>query len=263
VLEVVRSIARRCGERDPLVLAAARRSTLALAVTEETACRLRVIGARYVEILSQLGLSEVERSNLEALAAPPVADPVRFLSLGNLLYWKGFHLGLRAFAAADLPGSEYWLVGDGRYRARLQRLVRQLGLENKVRFWGALPRADALAKLGSCHVVVHPSLHDSGGWVCMEAMAAGKPVICLDLGGPGAQVTPDTGFKIRATNRRQVVDEIARAMTVLAGDPRLRAGMGRAGKDRVAAAYAWERKGELVSALYHRLAAVNQCRAMG
>lgn len=260
VTEMMRSAVRRCGERDPLVLAAARRSALALAVTEETAQRLRAIGAKHVEILSQVGLSAAERSYLATVASPLAAGPLRFLSLGNLLHWKGFQLGLRAFAAANLPGAEYWLIGDGPYRAHLQHLVRSLAIEDKVRFWGALPRIEALGKLGLCHVLVHPSLHDSGAWVCVEAMAAGKPVICLDLGGPGAQVTQDTGFKTRARDPHQAVKDMARAMTVLAEDLPLRARMGQAGKDRVASQYAWERKGESVSAIYQRLAETSDRR---
>jgi glycosyltransferase involved in cell wall biosynthesis len=259
--EVLRSIARRCGERDPLVLAAARRSALALAVTEETAQRLRAIGAKRVEILSQVGLNAAERSYLGALHSPTAGEPVRFLSLGNLLHLKGFHLGLRAFAAADLPGSDYWLVGDGPYRRDLERLARSLGIAHKVHFWGALARAEALAKLGLCHVLVHPTLHDSGGWVCLEAMAAGRPVICLDLGGPGDEVTSETGFKIPAREPGQAVRDMAQAMTLLARDSRLRARMGQAGKDRVASEYAWERKGGVMSALYHRAARTPHRRA--
>ena len=259
LLEALRSIARWCGERDPLVRATARRSALALAVTGQTARRLRATGAEHIEILSQLGLSAAERSYLGGLNSPTAEDPVRFLSLGNLLHWKGFHLGLRAFAAADLPSSEYWLIGDGPYRTELERLARSLGIENKVYFWGVLPRAEALVKLGLCHVLVHPSLHDSGGWVCVEAMAAGKPVICLDLGGPGAHVTSETGFKIPALDSGQVVKAMTQAMGVLAKDPLLRARMGQAGKEHVASQYAWERKGDFVSTLYRRLAAITHC----
>jgi len=252
--EMLRSIARRCGENDPLVLAAARRSALALAVTEATAQRLRAIGAKHVEILSEAGLSAAERSYLGTLNSPAAGEPVRFLSLGNMLHLKGFHLGLRAFAAANLAHSEYWLIGDGPYRTHLQGLARSLGIERKVHFWGAVTRGEALAKLGLCDVLVHPSLHDSGGWVCLEAMAGGRPVICLDLGGPGAQVTGETGFKIPARAPDQAVQDLARAMVALAEGPQLRARMGQAGKARVATRYAWERKGEWVSALYRRIA---------
>jgi glycosyltransferase involved in cell wall biosynthesis len=254
VYEVARNAMRWWGERDPLVLATARRSALALAVTDATAQRLRAIGAKHVEILSQVGLSAAERSYLGDLVSSTAGGPVRFVSIANLLHWKGLHFGLRAFALAKLPGSEYWLIGDGPFGTHLRRLAQSLGIEDKVHFWGVLPRVEALVKLRLCHVLVHPSLHDSGAWVCEEAMAAGKPVICLDLGGPGAQVTRETGFKIPALDPAQAVKDLARAMAVLAGDSRLRARMGQAGRDRVTLEYAWERKGEHLSALYHRVA---------
>jgi glycosyltransferase involved in cell wall biosynthesis len=254
LLEAVRNIARWCGERDPLVRMAARRCTLALASTDQTAQRLRRIGARRVRTLSQLDLSAAERSHLRTLGDAAPDQPVRFLSLGNLLHWKGFHLGLRAFAAAGLPGAEYWLAGDGPDRARLERMVWKLGIGGKVRFWGRLPRTDALRLLGLCHVVVHPSLHDSGAWVCIEAMAAGQPVLCLDLGGPGAHITPATGFKLRAGAPNQVVDDMASAMAQLAAQPALRARMGQAGSELVASAYARERKGELLAEIYRDIA---------
>jgi glycosyltransferase involved in cell wall biosynthesis len=33
-------------------------------------------------------------------------------------------------------------------------------------------------------VFLFPSLHDEGGWVIAEALAARLPVVCLDRGGP-------------------------------------------------------------------------------
>jgi glycosyltransferase involved in cell wall biosynthesis len=258
--EVLRSIARRCGESDPLVVTTARRSALALAVTEDTAQRLRAIGAKHVAISSEAGLSAAERLHLGSLSSPPEGEPVRFISVGRMLHWKGFHLGLRAFATTNMPHLEYWLIGEGPYRTHLERLARRLGVENRVRFCGVLPRAEVLAKLARCHILVHPSLHDSGGWVCLEAMAAGRPVICLDLGGPGEQVTTQTGFKIPARDPAQAVEDMARAMTILANDSRLRIRMGQAGRQRVALSYAWERQGETLGALYQRLAGTTRGR---
>ncbi len=53
-----------------------------------------------------------------------------------------------------------------------------------MKFWGFLPREEVLEKLSLCPVLVHPSLHDSGRCVYVEAMAANdRPVICLNLGG--------------------------------------------------------------------------------
>ena len=115
---------------------------------------------------------------------------------------------------------------------------------------GSQTRRDALEMLAACHVLVHPSLHDSGGWVCLEAMAAGKPVLCLDLGGPALLVTDRTGVKVPANTPEQAVSELARAMTALGTDPDLRHAMGEAGRQRARDEYIWEKKGDQLDTLY-------------
>jgi glycosyltransferase involved in cell wall biosynthesis len=247
--ELIRDRARRWSERKRSVRIAAQRSALALAVTSETRDRLLSMGTKRVELFSAMGF---DRATYNHLTAMPSADriPVRFVSIGRLLHWKGFHLGLKGFAAAALPGAEYWIVGDGPQRPQLAALVRALGLEDRVRFWGSLSRAEVLRILADCHVLVHPSLHDSGGWVCLEAMAAGRPVICLDLGGPGEQVTDETGVKIAPHHPKQAVADLARAMTDLGCSADLRARKGEAGRIRVHREYLWEKKGRQLDALY-------------
>jgi glycosyltransferase involved in cell wall biosynthesis len=170
--------------------------------------------------------------------------------MGRLLAWKGFHLGIRAFAEARLPETEYWILGDGPERQRLERLARKVGVADRVRFWGRLPRETALIRLKECVALVHPSLHDSGGWFCLEAMGAARPVICLDLGGPGLQVTDETGIKIPAISPAQAVQDIAQAMIRLATDPETRIRFGKAGCRRVEQHYRWKTRGQYLSKLY-------------
>jgi glycosyltransferase involved in cell wall biosynthesis len=177
--------------------------------------------------------------------------PLRFISIGRLLHWKGFHLGLRTFAKADLPGEvEYWVVGDGPERRNLEALVRKLGVEDRVIFWGALPREETLVKLKECDILVHPSLHDSGGLVCLEAMAAGCPVICLRLGGPDVLLTEETGLKVPAQAPDQAERDLSDAISRLARDPDLRIRMGEAARRRVNEVFDWEAKGRVWQEFY-------------
>ena len=106
-----------------------------------------------------------------------------------------------------------------------------------------------MARLAKCHVLVHPSLHDTGGWVCLEAMASGRPVICLDLGGPATQVTDDTGFRVPATTPEQAIAGIAAAMRQLHDDPDLRRRMSQAGAKRVMDAFCWDEKVKRMDAI--------------
>jgi glycosyltransferase involved in cell wall biosynthesis len=239
--EHLRNLARQIGELDPFVRMTARRSRVAIATTADTAQCLKKLHANNVHIIPGIGLSSSEIQELEQLHLAN-SQEIRFISIGRLLHWKGFHLGLQAFAKARLSHSEYWILGEGPEQKRLQELAQTLGISKQVRFLGRLPRQACLAKLGQCHVMVHPSLHDSGGLVCLEAMAARRPIICLNLGGPGVQVTTDAGYKIPANNPEQVVQQIAVAMKTLANNTDLRRRMGQAGQQVVREQYNWDRK---------------------
>ena len=247
--EMLRDAARWLGERDPLVRLTARRSTIALATTRDTAARLNSLQAKDVRVQGEIGLRQEE---VERLGSTPIprGGPLRFISMGRLLHWKGFHLGICAFARAGLEDAEYWVVGDGVERERLERLAGELGVADRVKFWGVLPRDETLCKLGESHALVHPSLHDSGGWVCMEAMASRRPVLCLDLGGPAYQVTAASGFKIRPDSPDQAVKDLAEAMRTLSSDYELCVRMGEAGYQRVLESFTWPRRAEVLSDLY-------------
>ena len=249
--EAMRAIVRPLAESDPFVKITARRAQIILAKTEDTAARVRKLGGSHVEVLSEAGLPESELHRL-ALIPPKNAGSFRFLSLGRLLHWKGFEIGIRAFAqiCLEIPESEFWIVGDGPERPRLTRVVSECNLVSKVRFLGALPRAQALDVLGECDVLVHPSLHDSGGWVCLEAMAAGRPVICLDTGGPGVQVTNETGIKIPPRAPEQTIEDMARAMLALATNREYALRLGIAARSRVCKNFSWEQRGPLLARIY-------------
>ncbi|MFY9530375.1 MAG: glycosyltransferase [Candidatus Acidiferrales bacterium] len=252
--ELVRDVARFVGELNPLVRMTARRAVAGLAVTPQTACRLKALGCRDVSLSSQSALSVEELSLLRRVPLR-TGSAFRVLSVGRFLHWKGFELGIKAFAEfyQRYPESRYWLIGDGPEDERWRRLARDLGAEKGIVFWGALPRSEVLMKIADCDVLLHPSLHDSGGWVTVEAMAAGRPVICLDLGGPAVQVTQATGIKIPAITPEQVVADIAAALEQIAGDSSRRARLGEAGRARIEQHFNWEKLGDQLAALYARL----------
>lgn len=250
IYEILRDTARRLGEIDPFVHQTAIRSSLARGTTQDTVDRLKVLGAANVEVYSQLGLSAQEIKTLNQKSQPK-GRVVRFISIGRLLHWKGFHLGLQAFAQATLPeDAEYWIVGDGPEFENLQQLAEKLKVQDHIRFWRQLPRQETLDKLGECLALIHPSLHESGGLVCLEAMAAGCPVICLDIGGPAIHVTEETGFKIPVTSPEQVIHDLADAMTQMIQDQDLWQRCSQAGQAHIQTNFSWESKGLACAKLY-------------
>jgi glycosyltransferase involved in cell wall biosynthesis len=153
------------------------------------------------------------------------------------------------------PNSQYWIVGDGHEKTKLTELSTSLGLSECTHFLGTLSRRDYLARLQSCDVLVYSSLHEPGAFVIVEAMAAGKPVVCLDLGEPALEVTDSTGIKVPASSPEQVVSDLAAAMTRLARDPDLRIRLGTAGRQRVREQFDWDKKGLLMTKVYEGVCA--------
>ena len=190
----------------------------------------------------------------EALASIPVRKelPVRIASIGRLLGWKGFDLGLRAFDRfrRGFPRSEYWIIGDGPERRRLERLARRLGCAEQTRFLGWLSRTSSFEALQHVDVLMHPSLHEQLGYVVLEAMAGGKPVVCLDRGGPARLVGTDAGVLVPVRRPKQVVADLARALTQLAGNEQDRGLRGERARERVETLWTWDRVGAELDSVY-------------
>lgn len=145
--------------------------------------------------------------------------PLRLFYAGRLLSWKGVHLAIRA--VAQLAGDDvarFTIVGKGMEELRLKEEVRRLHVEDRVEFIPWLPRPEVQAMYSANDVLLFPSLHDSGGTVVLEALAHGRPVICLDLGGPAIAVDRHCARIVSTRNRTedQVVDGLAQAIRELA-----------------------------------------------
>jgi L-malate glycosyltransferase len=96
---------------------------------------------------------------------------------------KNHSVLLRAAARLQrrFPEVEYLLVGDGPFRAELEREAEDLGVQRQFRFLG--DRGDIPAILASSDVAVVPSASESLSNVMLESMAAGVPVVATAVGG--------------------------------------------------------------------------------
>jgi glycosyltransferase involved in cell wall biosynthesis len=202
----------------------------------------------------------LDRHQIDHLLAPsvgyepgrlPTDVPLRneIVSVGRLLDWKGFHLGLRAFARMRDRDLRYTIVGDGPAKRRLMRLAQELGIEQRVEFAGRLPQRETVERIGGSRLLVHPSFHDSGGFVVVEALAQGVPVLTLDIGGP-AFLAQSGGVAVPTRPTASLVDRISLAIgTVLTDRDRL----SDAARRRSEESLAWERIVDVYDGIYHRI----------
>ena len=250
--EAARDGARNFCERLGSLRATARAATIAIGVTPETCAALKRLGARRIEQMPQVALTDEALAQFAALPAPP-PGPLRAICIGRHVHWKGFYLAIRAFAefAKKNSEAELWIVNDGPFRGELEKTAAQTGVAARVKFLGTLPKyADVLETLGRSHVLLHPALHEGFGNVCLEAMAAGRPVGCLDIGGPASQITPMTGFAAPATNPAEAVAALAGFLEKLDRDRTLLAAMSAAARAHVREHYTMRRINETMRRYY-------------
>jgi glycosyltransferase involved in cell wall biosynthesis len=248
-----RNAAQWFGRRDPVRRLCLRKAKAVLVCNRET--RDRIPKSRRGKTLF-FPVNGVSREDMDSgpPAGPPAPRPFRVLTAGRFHRLKGFGLAVRGFHlfARDFPDSELVIVGNGPEEEALRRLVAKLGPALRIRFAGWLPRASLLDEMRQADVFLFPSFRDGGAAVVVEAMAAGKPVIGLDSGGPGLHIQSGWGFKIDPRDPVHVVGEIARALGALRRDPSLGASMGEAARRRVEEYYLWERHGERLREIYSR-----------
>ena len=208
---------------DPLLNSIYKRSNIILCKTAETKAAIPKAYRYKCRLYLEIGI-EPPNSDLLSLEAnhPSTEKEFRLLYVGRLVYWKGLHLGLQAFAQLrqKLPNVQLTVVGKGMDEAWYHRLAEQLEINTAIEWIDWIPQKEVL-RLYSLHdVFLFPSLHDSSGNVILEALSNSLPVVCLNLGGPGVMVNNSCGRVIDTTNlsSAMVIQKLCDALEELASD---------------------------------------------
>ena len=241
LVESARVALQKLAQLDPFLHLCCHRSDLALAVTHDTAQALRQLGARRVEVLTAVALSEDEIGAITSTHSTG-SGPLTLLYVGRLIAWKGVHLALRA--SAQGPSDLHLrIIGDGPLRAFLETEAQRLRIADRVTFEGELPRDQVLAAYRSAHGFLYPSLHDSGGNAVLEAMAAALPILCLRYGGPDFIVGEDCGWKVAAATPDDAISGLVSALRTFAADAAERTKRGAVARARCLHDFTWTTRG--------------------
>lgn len=143
---------------------------------------------------------------------------------------------------------ELWLAGDGPERERLESLVSELELADRVGMQGFVEDVPSL--LGQVDLLVNPSRTECMPNCILEAMWAGVPIVATAVGGVAEMVRgeheallcPPRDSKALAERIRRLLD-----------DPSLATRLAQAGKRRVHERFAFERRMEKMLEMYRRV----------
>ncbi|MGV7215806.1 glycosyltransferase [Bradyrhizobium sp. UFLA05-112] len=156
------------------------------------------------------------------------------LGCGRLVPYKGFDVLIRAAANHNF---EVWIIGEGAERARLEQLIDELGVRERVRLLGSVPDCERVKLMCIADVFVMPSVTNAEtfGLVQLEAMAAGRPVVNTALDTAVPHVARDGIEAITVTPGDAAA--LGEAIDTLIRDPERRRRMGLAARTRAATRY--------------------------
>jgi glycosyltransferase involved in cell wall biosynthesis len=141
---------------------------------------------------------------------------------------------IRAYARTE---REYKLVLAGMrgfHASKVDALIAELGVADRVKLTGWIPREDLLNLYQRARAFIYPSTFEGFGIPVLEALAAGIPVACSDI-PPLREVAADAALYFDPLDENQIADALHR----IASDETLRARLADAGRKR-ARPFTWD-----------------------
>ncbi len=180
------------------------------------------------------------------------------ICVSRLVARKGQDSLITAWSAvlAALPHARLLIVGDGSYRATLERLISKNGVQNSVVLTGAVPNDELGRHFVAGDVFAMPCRTRGGGLdveglgiVFLEASASGLPVIAGDSGGAPEAVLPgETGEVVDGRDTVALAEVAIRMLSDTAGAQR----MGQAGRAWVQRSWDWQQSAQRLGSLLSR-----------
>lgn len=180
-------------------------------------------------------------------------QPLRFISVSNLHEGKGIDINLVALAALCRRRETNWtykVIGDGDQRNRLQAMVKDLGLQSRVEFVGAIPHEQVSAHLAAADVFILPSYREAFGIAYLEAMAAGLLTVGVRGQGPSAFIEHGiSGLLVPPMDPDGLAQQLSGVLRDMASYRRVAANGARIACEE----YTWDRHASAVTAIYEEV----------
>jgi len=143
----------------------------------------------------------------------PKGDGLDMLFVGRLTASKRPDHVIKAFSRVlkERPEARLWIAGDGRpwYRARLERLARELLVDGAVDFKGRVSEEEKERLMLQAHVIAVTSVKEGWGLIVTEANALGTPAVVYDVDGLRDSVRDgETGIVCRTNTPEALAEEV-------------------------------------------------------
>ena len=183
---------------------------------------------------------------------------INLLSVGRLVKFKSFDLGIRAMSILISEGYhvQYTIIGDGDQKEYLRGLAANLGISKHVKFTGALNQEMVRNYMQESDIFLMTSTHDENmrretqGVVTAEAQACGLPVCAFRSGGiPYTLKDGETGFLSEEKN----IKEFTKNIKILINNDELRYKMSLAARDFIKQNYSVNVSAKKLITIYNSL----------
>jgi len=172
----------------------------------------------------------------------PMADvkrlPLRLMATASAdAPLKGLRYLLRAYAQLldKYPDLELLLVSKPKPGGKTERLIRYLGIGDKVQFVNGISTREMVRYYAQATIAVVPSVYEGFGLPAGEGMACGVPMVSTD-GGALPEVVGDAGVIVPAKS----VDALVHAIDELLQNPERRNELGVRGRERILDEFCWD-----------------------
>lgn len=225
----------------------------AATITNSDSTRREFIGiggnARIMHVVNPSVDPEVYRPGIDAtrvIQKHKLAGRKVILTVARLGAIKGHDriIGALPLVRQRVPNVVYLIVGSGPERGRLERMVRDLKVEDAVVFAGFIPDPELPEYYSACDVFAMTSIEvknqdvEGFGIVYLEASASGKPVVGSRTGGISEAVLDGvSGLLVNAESTANVAEALVRILN----DEEFAGRLGRQGRERVEREFSWER----------------------
>lgn len=244
------TVQRLESKRNPFKNYIYRSAAVCIGASRAIGSYFKEIGCKNIEIIP----NGINLENYKNLARKPHND-FTVMTVARLEKVKGIEYLIRAVHEILKVGPsifrpvKFFIIGDGSEKGNLENLVKDLHLEEKIKFLGEIPNERIPGYLAGADCFVLPSLKEGFGIVILEAQAAGVPVVATKVGGildlvedgkTGILVAPGDSLQIQA------------AITRIKSEPSLSQNLVLNAKENLVK-YDWQNITERVFQIYQRI----------